>query len=164
MATFEMGSSVSEAYPLFKIGALKISDVSNAGVDIAEQIKTAHSFVRNNLERCLSATEPMSNLYKRLNPKARYHIASLIRAASSGRDYRGINPLVDLVYCVELKNALLMGLHDLDALATPIRVETNQDNTRIKHISGKVIDVSRSDIVLFNGDEPMASIAGGPDS
>lgn len=163
MSRIKFEKSIQQQYSGFKVGWMEIYNIPQNNIDVSDKLRKAHSLVKSNEPDYLSKTKGMVELYKRLNSNARYHISSLIKAVAKGRPYRSINTIVDLVYCVEIEQSILMGLHDLKTLTGDIILTTGTDAV-IEHISGKPVIVCSTDIVVHNSNRVMASVTCGPDS
>ncbi|MCP2729449.1 phenylalanine--tRNA ligase beta subunit-related protein [Limnofasciculus baicalensis] len=152
-------------YPGFKVAYSIIRDVKNtqSSPEVTKLIKTLPDYVKTHEKELLSRADQMKQFYKRIGSKNRYHILSLLKSTLNGRNYNLSNPAVDLVYGVELQNAVLMGLHDLDKIQGDIYMGVARGNETLEHIFADSLNLSPGAIIFRNGAKIMASLTDGPD-
>jgi DNA/RNA-binding domain of Phe-tRNA-synthetase-like protein len=95
-----------EVYPWMKFGYCFVKNIS----------WKAEDYIRKNSQFLVEKAKGISRFYKVQGEKNRSHIESLLKSVSNGKSIKPVNPAVDSVVIAELKNALAMGVHDLDRI------------------------------------------------
>ncbi len=163
---FVLSDLLCRAHPGFAVAFSEVTGIVNdkRHEKVDELIQDLPRAVGSNIELLRERAQAMAQFYRQLGADRKYHILSLLSATLKGRTYRSISPAVDLVYVVELRQAVLMGLHDLSEVAGPVVVDLAEGTELINHISGKPMKLERGDIVLVNEGAIMASLTRGPDA
>jgi DNA/RNA-binding domain of Phe-tRNA-synthetase-like protein len=96
--------------------------------------------------------------------KNRSHIESLIKSISNGKSIKPVNPVVDSVVLAELRNALAMGVHDLDRIQGDIVLDVADEGQTFQGIGNRTIITRPNEVVLRDQKGIWASYTQGPDA
>src|SRR5574340_775880 len=105
-------------YPWMKFGYCFVKNLSwsDSSDVLREKQKETEEYIRKNSETLVEKAKSISRFYKVQGEKNRSHIESLIKSVSNGKNVKPVNPVVDSIVIAELRNALAMGVHDLDRI------------------------------------------------
>ena len=96
--------------------------------------------------------------------KNRSHIESLIKSISNGKSIKPVNPVVDSVVLTELRNALAMGIHDLDRIHGDVVLDVADEGEKFTGIGNRTIITRPNEVVLRDQTGIWASYTQGPDA
>jgi len=162
MTSVSMTERLRLTYPGFKVFWARLSDMDNRKPNQAVDALVASlpAVIARTENVLLARTEPMHRFFKQLNSNSRYHIRSLIKATTKGREYRGVNPAVDVLYTVELETGLLMSLHDLAHISGDLTIDVSETGDGIDHLSGgDRLQVAATDIVVRDASAVIAAVS-----
>ena len=89
---------------------------------------------------------------------------SLIKSISNGKSIKSVNFIVDSVMIAELRNALLLGVHDLDRIEGDMVLDTAREGEHFVGIGQRTITTRQHEIVLRDDSGIWASYTQGPDA
>jgi DNA/RNA-binding domain of Phe-tRNA-synthetase-like protein len=176
MAERDMGwLTVSEAWrvawPGAAVGFLAMEDVSNpAQHDELDERKAAleaelRERFAGSTRADLRVVEPLPaySAYYRGFGKT-YHVQlQLESVALKGRSLPSVAALVEAVFMTELRNLLLTAVHDLSALALPIRLDVARGDETYELLNENQQTLTAGDMYLADGEGVISSILHGPD-
>jgi DNA/RNA-binding domain of Phe-tRNA-synthetase-like protein len=88
----------------------------------------------------------------------------LIKSVSNGKSIKPVNPVVDSVVIAELRNALAMGVHDLDRIQGDIVLDVADEGEKFTGIGNRTIITRPNEVVLRDQAGIWASYTQGPDA
>ena len=155
-----------EVYPWMKFGycLMKHLVVIQTSGHLKEEQKETEAYVRNNSQPLLERAKAISRFYKVQGEKNRSHIESLIKSISNGKSIKPVNFIVDSVVIAELRNALLLGVHDLDRIEGDIVLDAASEGESFMGIGQRTITTRQNEIVLRDHSGIWASYTQGPDA
>ncbi len=112
----------------------------------------------------IERAKAISRFYKAQGEKNRSHIESLVKSISNGKSIKPVNFIVDSVMIAELRNALLLGVHDLDRIDGDIVLDAASEGERFAGIGQRTIATRQNEIVLRDDSGIWASYTQGPDA
>jgi DNA/RNA-binding domain of Phe-tRNA-synthetase-like protein len=151
------------AYPGFTVCWAELSGLDNRRPNdmVDTMVGRLPATVTRDAAALLERTEPMHRFFRSLNAKARYHIRSLVKSTVNGREYRSVNPAVDILYTVELETGLLMSMHDLSRVNGGLVVDVNESGDAIDNLAGDRVPVRPTDIVVRDQTTVLAALTVG---
>jgi DNA/RNA-binding domain of Phe-tRNA-synthetase-like protein len=154
-----------EVYPWMKFGYCQVKNLSaiQPSGPLKEKQKETEAFVRNSSESLMERAKAISRFYKAQGEKNRSHIESLIKSVSNGKSIKPVNFIVDSIMIAELRNALLLGVHDLDRIEGDIVLDAAREGESFVGIGQRAIITKRNEIVLRDHSGIWASYTQGPD-
>ena len=164
------GITISEkcihVYPWMKFGYCLVKNLSAFQLTNAlrEKQKETETYIRSHSESLLERAKAISRFYKAQGEKNRSHIESLIKSISNGKDIKPVNFIVDSVMIAELKNALLLGVHDVDRIDGDIVLDVAREGEHFVGIGQRKIATRPHEIVLRDDSGIWASYTQGPDA
>jgi DNA/RNA-binding domain of Phe-tRNA-synthetase-like protein len=154
------------AFPGAVVGALTMSGVANP------ERSPALEDAKRRLEQQLRDGGPDADAeavlrayldYYRARGKT-YHVkAQLESVARKGKPIPSRAALVEAMFMAELASLVLTAGHDLDALATPLRVDVTADGDRYVLLGGAEAVLDGGDMKMADGDGIVSSVLRGPD-
>jgi DNA/RNA-binding domain of Phe-tRNA-synthetase-like protein len=155
-----------EVYPWMKFGYCLVKDLSvlQPSDHLKEKQKETEAYIRSHSERLIERAKAISRFYKAQGEKNRSHIESLIKSISNGKSIRPVNFIVDSVMIAEMRNALLLGVHDLDRIEGDIVLDVASEGERFVGIGQRTVTARQNEIVLRDDSGIWASYTQGPDA
>ena len=155
-----------EVYPWMKFGYCLVKDLSvvQPSDHLKEKQKETEAYIRNNFQSLIERAKAISRFYKAQGEKNRSHIESLIKSISNGKNIKPVNFIVDSVMIAELRNALLLGVHDLDRIEGDIVLDAAREGESFIGIGQRTITTRQDEIVLRDVTGIWASYTQGPDA
>jgi DNA/RNA-binding domain of Phe-tRNA-synthetase-like protein len=153
-------------YPWMKFGYCFVKNLSwgEASDSLRDKQKEAEDFIRKNSQSLVEKAKGISRFYKVQGEKNRSHIESLIKSVSDGKSIKPVNPVVDSVVIAELRNALAMGVHDLDRIQGDIVLDVAAEGEKFTGIGNRTIITRSNEVVLRDQTAIWASYTQGPDA
>ncbi len=154
-----------EIYPWMKFGYCFVKNLSYGEPSdyLRNKQKETEDYVRENVQSLVERAKSISRFYKMQGEKNRSHIESLIKSISNGKSIKPVNSVVDSVMIAELKNALLLGVHDLDRIQGDIVLDVTSGDERFIGIGSQSITTRSREVVLRDRSGIWASYTQGPD-
>ena len=131
---------------------------------LMDKQKEAEDYIRRNSQSLVEKAKSISRFYKAQGEKNRSHIESLIKSISNGKSIRPVNFIVDSVMIAEMRNALLLGVHDLDRIEGDIVLDVASEGERFVGIGQRTVTARQNEIVLRDDSGIWASYTQGPDA
>src|SRR4030042_3704451 len=155
-----------EVYPWMKFGYCLVKDLSvvQPSDHLKEKQKDTEAYIRNNFQSLIERATAISRFYKAQGEKNRSHIETLIKSISNGKNIKPVNFIVDSVMIAELRNALLLGVHDLDRIGGDIVLDVAGEGESFMGIGQGTITTRQNEIVLRDHSGIWASYTQGPDA
>ncbi len=153
-------------YPWMKFGYCFVKNISRGDPSdfLRDKQKEAEDYIRKNSQSLVEKAKSISRFYKVQGEKNRSHIESLIKSISNGKSIKPVNPVVDSVVIAELRNALAMGVHDLDRIQGDIVLDVADEGEKFTGIGNRTIITRPNEIVLRDQAGIWASYTQGPDA
>jgi DNA/RNA-binding domain of Phe-tRNA-synthetase-like protein len=166
MKTVRIRNKCLEVYPWMKFGYCFVRELSpvQPSDHLKEKQKEAEAFVREHSQVLLERARSITGFYKTQGEKNRSHIQSLIQSICNGRSIKPVNFIVDSVLIAELRNALLLGVHDLDRIEGDVGLDAASENESFVGIGQRKIITRKNEVVLRDDSGIWASYTQGPDS
>jgi DNA/RNA-binding domain of Phe-tRNA-synthetase-like protein len=154
------------AYPWMQFGYCFVRNLSWGGSSdyLRDMQKEAEDFIRKNSQALVEKAKAISRFYKAQGEKNRSPIESLIKSVANGKSIKPVNPVVDSVVLAELRNALAMGVHDLDRIQGAIVLDVADEGEKFTGIGNRTILTRPNEIVLRDQAGIWASYTQGPDA
>lgn len=144
-----------------------INTPSNPSLDILKEAMEAELRARfTGADRdAVRATEPIKSYDAYFSRYRRpYIVQQQVEAvALQGRAIPRITALVEAMFMAELKNMILTGGHDLDALTQPLKLDVGEGTESYTVLDGGSQIVGEGDMVLADAEGVIASVIYGPD-
>jgi len=114
MKTVTLSRKCLETYSWMKFGYCFVNNLaSGESVDhLREKQEEGENYIRTKTEFLIARAKSISKFYQIQGEKDRSHIESLIKSISNGKSIKPVNFIVDSVMIAELRNALLLGVHE----------------------------------------------------
>jgi DNA/RNA-binding domain of Phe-tRNA-synthetase-like protein len=153
-------------YPWMKFEYCFVKNLSWSGsLDfLRDKQKETEEYIRENSQSLVEKAKSISRFYTVQGEKNRSHIESLIKSISNGKSIKPVNPVVDSVVLAELKNALAMGVHDLDRIQGDIVLDVADEGEKFQGIGNRTIITRSNEVVLRDKAGVWASYTQGPDA
>lgn len=153
-------------YPWMKFGYCFVKNLSWGGSSdfLRDKQKESEDYIRKNSQSLVEKAKSISRFYKVQGEKNRSHIESLIKSISNGKSIKPVNPVVDSVVLAELRNALAMGIHDLDRIKGDVVLDVADEGERFQGIGNRTIITRPNEVVLRDQSGIWASYTQGPDA
>jgi DNA/RNA-binding domain of Phe-tRNA-synthetase-like protein len=153
-------------YPWMKFGYCFVNDLSwgESSDFLRDKQKETEDYIRKNSESLIEKAKAISRFYKVQGEKNRSHIESLIKSVANGKSIKPVNPVVDSVVIAELRNALAMGVHDLDRIEGDIVLDVVDEGEKFTGIGNRTIITRPNEVVLRDQKGIWASYTQGPDA
>jgi len=155
-----------ETYPWMKFGYCFVKNLSSAESSdfLRQKQKETEGYIRKNSQSLVEKAKAISRFYKAQGEKNRSHIESLIKSVANGKSIKPVNSVVDSVVIAELRNALAMGVHDLDRLQGDIVLDVADEGEKFTGIGNRTIITRPNEVVLRDQKGIWASYTQGPDA
>lgn len=152
-------------YPWMKFGYCFVKNLSwgESSDILRDRQKEAGEYIRKNSQSLVEKAKSISRFYKVQGEKNRSHIESLIKSISNGKSIKSVNPVVDSVVLAELRNALAMGVHDLDRIQDDIVLDIADEGEKFVGIGNRSVVTRANEVVLRDQAGIWASYTQGPD-
>jgi len=152
-------------YPWMKFGYCFVKNLSwvESSDPLRDKQKETEDFIRKNAQSLIAKAKGISRFYKVQGEKNRSHIESLIKSVSNGKSIKPVNPVVDYVVIAELRNALAMGVHDVDRIQGDIVLDVSDGGEKFVGIGNRTIITRPNEVVLRDRSSIWASYTQGPD-
>ena len=153
-------------YPWMKFGYCFVTNLSwgESSDVLRDKQKEAEDYIRTNSQSLVEKAKCISRFYKVQGEKNRSHIESLIKSISNGKSIKPVNPVVDSVVLTELRNALAMGIHDLDRIHGDVVLDVADEGEKFTGIGNRTIITRPNEVVLRDQTGIWASYTQGPDA
>jgi DNA/RNA-binding domain of Phe-tRNA-synthetase-like protein len=153
-------------YPWMKFGYCFVKNLSwgESSDFLRDKQKEAEDYIRTNSQSLVEKAKCISRFYKVQGEKNRSHIESLIKSISNGKSIKPVNPVVDSVVLTELRNALAMGIHDLDRIHGDVVLDVADEGEKFTGIGNRTIITRPNEVVLRDQTGIWASYTQGPDA
>ncbi len=153
-------------YPWMKFGYCFVKNLSwgESPGFLKDKQKETEDYIRKNSQSLVEKAKCISRFYKMQGEKNRSHIESLIKSISNGKSIKPVNPVVDSVVIAELRNALAMGVHDLDRIQGDIVLDVADEGEKFTGIGNRTIITRPMEVVLRDQTRIWASYTQGPDA
>lgn len=155
-----------ETYPWMKFGYCFVNHLtSRESLDhLREKQEEVENYIRRNTESLVVRAKSISQFYKNQGEKNRSHIESLIKSISNGKSIKPVNFVVDSVMIAELRNVLLLGVHDLDRIQGDVILDVANEGERFVGIGNRSVMTRQNEVVLRDQIGIWASYTQGPDA
>jgi len=155
-----------ETYPWMKFGYYFVNNLaSGESFDLLrEKQEEVENYIRRETEFLIARAKSISRFYQTQGEKNRSHIESLIKSISNGKSIKPVNFVVDSVMIAELKNALLLGVHDVDRIQGDIILDVASEGERFVGIGHGSVVTKQNEVVLRDNAGIWASYTQGPDA
>ena len=155
-----------ETYPWMKFGYCFVNHLtSRESLDhLREKQEEVENYIRRNTESLVVRAKSISQFYKTQGEKNRSHIESLIKSISNGKSIKPVNFVVDSVMIAELRNVLLLGVHDLDRIQGDVILDVANEGERFVGIGNRSVMTRQNEVVLRDQIGIWASYTQGPDA
>jgi len=155
-----------ETYPWMKFGYCFVNHLaSGESLDhLRKKQEEVEDYIRKNTELLIARAKSISRFYQAQGEKNRSHIESLIKSISNGKSIKPVNFIVDSVMIAELKNALLLGVHDVDRIQGDIILDVASEGERFVGIGNRSVVTRQNEVVLRDDAGIWASYTQGPDA
>jgi len=155
-----------EVYPWMKFGYCFVKDLSQGGSQeiLREEQKKVEDLIKSNLEDLVARAKSISRFYKTQGEKNRSHIESLLKSIANGKSIKPVNVIVDSVMIAELRNAILLGVHDLDSIEGNAVLDISPGGEKFIGIGNRSIETRSNEVVLRDDAGIWASYTQGPDA
>jgi DNA/RNA-binding domain of Phe-tRNA-synthetase-like protein len=155
-----------ETYPWMKFGYCFVNHLtSRESLDhLREKQEEVENYIRRNTESLVVRAKSISQFYKTQGEKNRSHIESLIKSISNGKSIKPVNFVVDSVMIAELRNVLLLGVHDLDRIQGDVILDVANEGERFVGIGNRSVVTRQNEVVLRDQIGIWASYTQGPDA
>jgi DNA/RNA-binding domain of Phe-tRNA-synthetase-like protein len=155
-----------KVYPWMKFGYCFVKNLSWGGSSdyLKDKQKETEDYIRKHSQSLVEKAKCLSRFYKMQGEKNRSHIESLLKSVSNGKSIKPVNPVVDPVVIAELRNALAMGVHDLDRIQGDIVLDVADEGEKFTGIGNRTIITRPNEVVLRDQTGIWASYTQGPDA
>ncbi len=155
-----------ETYPWMKFGYCFVNHLaSGESLDhLRKKQEEVENYIRKNTESLITKAKSISKFYQAQGEKNRSHIESLIKSISNGKSIKPVNFIVDSVMIAELKNALLLGVHDADRIEGDIILDVASEGERFVGIGNRSVVTRQNEVVLRDDSGIWACYTQGPDA
>ena len=166
MKTVRIRDKCLEVYPWMKFGFCFVRGLSpvRPSNHLKEKQKDTEAFIREHSQALLERAKSITGFYKAQGEKNRSHIQSLIQSICNGKSIKPVNFIVDSVLLAELRNALLLGVHDLDRIRGDISLDVASEGESFVGIGQHKVTTRNHEVVLRDDSSIWASYTQGPDS
>lgn len=153
-------------YPWMKFAYCFVTGLS--AIEPSDFLKKKQEEVENHIRShsgsLVERAKGISRFYKTQGEKNRSHIESLIKSIANGKKIKPVNFIVDSVMIAELRNGLLLGVHDLDRIQGDILVDLAAEGEGFDGIGHRYINTRENEVVLRDDSGIWASFPQGPDA
>ncbi len=155
-----------ETYPWMKFGYCFVNHlIPRKSLDhLRGKQGEVENYIRRNTESLMMKAKSISRFYKTQGEKNRSHIESLIKSISKGKSIKSVNFIVDSVMIAELRNAVLLGVHDVDRMEGDIILDAAIEGEKFMGIGNHSVITRQHEVVLRDHAGIWASYTQGPDA
>jgi DNA/RNA-binding domain of Phe-tRNA-synthetase-like protein len=166
MKTVTLSRKCLETYPWMKFGYCIVNNLASGESFhyLKEAQEEVENYIRNNTESLIVRAKFFSRFYQVQGEKNRSHIESLIKSISNGKSIKPVNFIVDSVMIAELRNALLLGVHDKDRIQGDVILDVASEGERFVGIGNRSVMTRQNEVVLRDQIGIWASYTQGPDA
>ena len=166
MKEVKISNRCLEIYPWMKFGYCFVSDLSPGQSQefLREEQEKVEAYIKRDLEALVTRAKSISRFYKTQGEKNRSHIESLLKSIANGKSIKPVNFIVDSVMIAELRNALLLGVHDLDRIQGDVVLDVAMEGEKFVGIGNRSIETRTNEVVLRDDSGIWASYTQGPDA
>jgi DNA/RNA-binding domain of Phe-tRNA-synthetase-like protein len=166
MKEVKMTDRCLEIYPWMKFGYCFVSNLSpdESQELLREEQKKVEAYIKSDVEALIARAKSISRFYKTQGEKNRSHIESLLKSIANGKSIKPVNVIVDSVMIAELRNALLLGVHDLDRIQGNVVLDVSLGGEKFAGIGNRSIETRVNEVVLRDDSGIWASYTQGPDA
>ena len=153
-------------YPWMKFGYCLVKNLTwgESSDFLRDKQKETEDLIRKHPQSLVERAKGISRFYKVQGEKNRSHIESLIKSVANGKSIKPVHPVVDSVVIAELKNALAMGVHDLDRIQGDILLDVADEGEKFVGIGNRTVITRPNEVVLRDLTGIWASYTQGPDA
>ena len=153
-------------YPWMKFGYCLVKNLTwgESSDFLRDKQKETEDLIRKHPQSLVERAKGISRFYRVQGEKNRSHIESLIKSVANGKSIKSVNPVVDSVVIAELKNALAMGVHDLDRIQGDIVLDVADEGEKFVGIGNRTVITRPNEVVLRDQTAIWASYTQGPDA
>jgi len=164
--TVTLSRKCLETYPWMKFGYYFVNNLaSGESFDhLREKQEEVENYIRREAEFLIARAKSISRSYQTQGEKNRSHIESLIKSISNGKSIKPVNFIVDSVMIAELRNALLLGVHDVDRIQGNVILDVASEGERFMGIGNRSVTTRQNEVVLRDQIGIWASYTQGPDA
>ena len=166
MKTVRICNNCLKVYPWMKFGYCFVRELTPIPPPDhlkGKQMET-EAFIQKNSQSLIGRAKSITRFYKTQGEKNRSHIQSLIQSILNGKHIKPVNFIVDSVMIAELRNALLLGVHDLDRIEGDIGLDAASEGESFVGIGQRTIITRTNEVVLRDDSGIWASYTQGPDA
>ena len=155
-----------ETYPWMKFGYCFVNHLTPGESlnHLREKQWEVENYIRRNTESLMMKAKSISRFYKTQGEKNRSHIESLIKSIANGKSIKSVNFIVDSVMIAELRNALLLGVHDVDRIKEDVILDAAVEGESFMGIGNQPVITRQNEVVLRDHAGIWASYTQGPDA
>jgi len=155
-----------EAYPWMKFGYcfVKILTPGESLDYLKKKQEEVENYIRENTDSLILKAKSISRFYRTQGEKNRSHIESLIKSIANGKSIKSVNFIVDSVMIAELRNAVLLGVHDVDRIEGDIILDVASEGESFTGIGDHSVITRQNEVVLRDQTGIWASYTQGPDA
>jgi len=155
-----------ETYPWMKFGYCFVNNLASGKPfdHLREKQEEVENYIRRETEFLIARAKSISRFYQTQGEKNRSHIESLIKSISNGKSIKPVNFIVDSVMIAELRNALLLGVHDVDQIRGDVILDVASEGERFMGIGNRSVMTRQNEVVLRDQIGIWASYTQGPDA
>ena len=155
-----------DTYPWMKFGYCLVNHlIPQDSLDyLRKKQEEVENYIRKNTESLIMRAKSISRFYKTQGEKNRSHIESLIKSIANGKSIKSVNFIVDSVMIAELRNALLLGVHDVDRIEGDIILDVASGGEGFTGIGDHSVITRQNEVVLRDQIGIWASYTQGPDA
>lgn len=159
---FSIDSAVFARFPDTRVAVLVLRGVNNHVLipAVAEQGRIIETKVKTEFDNVPPGQHPMIDAWRKVyrafgsDPQAyRCSIEALVRQVIKGRDFWGINSLVDVYNLISLKYLFPVGGEDLGKVVGDIRLTCARGDERFIRLGGSELESPEPGEVIYRDDE-----------
>lgn len=166
MKTVTISHKCLETYPWMKFGYCFVNHLTpeESLTHLREKQSEVENYIRRNTESLMMKAKSISRFYKTQGEKNRSHIESLIKSIANGKNIKSVNFIVDCVMLAELRNAILLGVHDVDRIQEDIILDVASEGEEFMGMGNHSVVTRQNEVVLRDKIGIWASYTRGPDA
>ena len=167
----EVTESWRQAFPGAHLGVLAMAGVDNPvhqpqlarrRGELEDELRASYGGFDKAAFRQLPVIKAYEAYYRRWGKS--YHVLAQVESvAVKGKAIPSVAALVEAMFMAELKNMLLTAGHDLDRLASPLRLDVAAGEEGYQGIRGPEETTKAGDMVIRDGEGIISSVLHGPD-
>ncbi len=166
---FSVSDDWKRAYPGAHAGILAMRNVVNPArhPELDHQKKELEAdlralFKERNSLKSLEPIKAYQAYFKRFNKT--YHVFQQLESVIfKGKPIPRVAALVEAMFMEELRNMVLTAGHDLDAVKTPLRLDTSKGNEKFIRMNGQEQVLKAGDMMIADAVAVISSVIYGPD-